>query len=405
MKKIFSALKCKNYRFFFVGQCISLLGSWIGQFTTIWLVYHLTQSALLLGLGGFAAQLPSFVLAPFGGVLVDQWYPRRLLLITQTLFMLLFFVLATLALTDSIRVWHLILLSIFQSVVTAFDMPARHAFVKEMVEDKKNLGNAIALNSGLVNGTHLIGPAIAGILIANVGAGLCFLIDSISYIAMIAALLAMKTTSRKIAAEIDSPWQRLKEGFTYASGFPPIRSILLLLVLVSFMGLSYTVLVPVLAATQNLYSGPDIYGFMMAASGFGALIGSIYLSSQPSVVSLEKLIAFSPTTLGIGLIVLSLSQLLEVSLLMMMLIGLSSVLITASSNTVFQKIVEDNKRGRLMSLYTMAVTGMAPFGSLYAGGLASIIGVPNTLIISGISCISGSLIFTRLNSPRLENDV
>lgn len=404
MKIFFSALKCKNYRFFFVGQCISLLGSWIGQFTTIWLVYHLTQSALLLGLGGFAAQLPSFVLAPFGGVLVDQWYPRRLLLLTQTLFMLLFFVLATLALTDCIQVWHIILLSIFQSLVTAFDMPARQAFVKEMVEDKKNLGNAIALNSCLVNGTHLIGPAIAGMLIANVGAGLCFLIDSISYIAMIAALLAMKTTSRKIAAEIASPWQRLKEGFTYASGFPPIRSILLLLVLVSFMGLSYKVLVPVLA-TQNLYSGPDIYGFMMAASGFGALIGSIYLSSQPSVVSLEKLIAFSPTTLGIGLIVLSLSPLLEVSLLMMMLIGLSSVLITASSNTVLQTIVEDNKRGRLMSLYMMALTGMAPFGSLYAGGLASIIGVPNTLIISGISCISGSLIFTRLNSSKLENDV
>jgi MFS family permease len=278
---IIRAFESRNYRLFFLGQGVSLIGTWMTQTATIWLVYRLTNSALLLGIVGFASQLPSFLLMPFSGVFVDRWNRRRTLVIRQFLSMLQSLALAILTLTNTIDISHLIVLSIFQGLINAFDMPTRQAFVIEMVDKKENLGNAIALNSSLFSGSRLIGPAIAGLLIAVVGAGTCFLIDGVSYIAVIAGLLAMKIKPRHLKAiqVQDNLWQRFKEGFQYAFGFPPIRAILLLIGLVSFMGMPYTVLAPIFA-TDILKGGPQSLGFLMAASGCGAMFAAIYLSSR-----------------------------------------------------------------------------------------------------------------------------
>lgn len=401
LKPILRALESRNYRLFFIGQAVSLIGTWMTQIATIWLVYHLTNSALLLGVVGFSSQIPSFFLTPFGGILVDRWNRHRILVITQILSMVQSLALAFLALTGLITVWHIILLSIFQGLITAFDSPARQAFVTEMVERREDLGNAIALNSSMFNGARLVGPAIAGIVIASVGTGACFLIDGFSYIAVIAGLLAMKLKPRKLAAQTNiNIWQRLKEGFVYAFSFPPIRAILLLVSLFSFVGMPYTVLIPIFA-TQVFQGGAEVLGFLTAASGVGALFAGIYLSSRQTVLGLGKIIAFSPAILGIGLIIFSQSRTLWLSLLMMLVVGCGSILQIASSNTILQTIVEEDKRGRLMSLYTMAFLGILPFGNLAAGALANKIGAPNTITIGGIICILGSLAFST-QLPRLR---
>jgi MFS family permease len=394
LKPSLRALESRNYRLFFTGQAISLIGTWMTQVAMIWLVYHLTNSALLLGVVGFSSQIPSFVIGPFGGIFVDRWNRHRILVTTQILAMIQSLALAVLALTGIIQIWHIILLSIFQGFINAFDAPARQAFVTEMIEKKEDLGNAIALNSSMFNGARLVGPSIAGLLIASVGAGMCFLIDGLSYIAVIASLLAMKLKSRQITVQTTNVWQRLKEGFIYAFSFPPIRAILLLLALFSFMGMPYMVLIPIFA-TKILDGDAETLGFLMMASGLGALMGGIYLSSRQTVVGLGKVIAFSPAVLGVGLIIFSQSRLLWLSLLMMLIVGCASILQIASSNTILQTIVEEDKRGRLMSLYTMAFLGILPFGNLAAGALASRIGAPNTVMLGGLFCILGSLIFAK----------
>ncbi|MBD2537566.1 MFS transporter [Coleofasciculus sp. FACHB-SPT36] len=391
---VLPALRSRNYQLFFAGQGLSLVGTWMTQIATIWLVYSLTNSALLLGIVGFAGQFPSFILTPFGGVVVDRVSRHRLLVITQSLAMLQSLALAFVALTGIAQVWHLIVLSIFQGIINAFDAPTRQAFVPEIIERKDDLANAIALNSSMFNGARLIGPAIGGLLVASVGAGYCFLIDGLSYIAVIAALLAMKVKPSKIAVSHAHPWQRLKEGFVYTFGFPPIRSIILLLALVSFMGMQYTVLTPIFA-TQILHGNAETLGFLMAAAGVGALIGAVHLSTRKNVLGLGRLIAYSPAFMGMGLIGFSLSRVLGLSLLMMLVVGLSFTLQFTSSNTVLQTIVEDDKRGRVMSIYTMAFFGVVPLGNLFAGSLASQIGAPNTLMMGGIFCILGSFLFTK----------
>lgn len=394
LKPFWRALESRNYRLFFAGQAISLIGTWMTQIATIWLVYRLTNSAFLLGLVGFSSQIPSFVLGPFGGILVDRWNRHQILIVTQCLAMLQSLALAGLALTGLINIWHIILLSLFQGLINAVDAPARQAFVTEMVEKKENLGNAIALNSSIFNGARLVGPAIAGLLIASVGAGVCFLIDGLSYIAVIAGLLAMRLKPRTIAPHTANVWQRLTEGFNYTFGSLPIRAILQLIALVSFMGMQYTVLSPIFATTI-LHGGAETLGFLMTASGVGALIGGIYLSSRQSVLGLGKVVAYSPALLGLALIIFSFSRVLWLSLLMMVVIGLSTILQIASSNTIVQTIVEDDKRGRVMSFYTMAFLGTLPLGSLVAGSLANHIGAPITLAIGGAFCILGSFWFAR----------
>jgi MFS family permease len=393
-KLIFRALRSRNYRLFFGGQTISLTGTWLTRVATSWLVYRLTDSALLLGVVGFAGQIPTFLLAPFGGVLVDRWSRHRLLVLTQVLSMIQSSMLAILALTHVITVWHIIILSVLQGFINAFDTPARQAFVVEMVERREDLANAIALNSSMVNAARLLGPSIAGILIAAVGEGMCFLLDSISYLAVIASLLAMKITPRETKATTAHVLDRLKEGFNYTFGFAPIRAILLLIALISLMGVPHMVLMPVFAR-DVLHGGPHTFGFLMAASGVGALGGAMYLASRNTVLGLGKIMALTGSLFGLGLIAFSLSHWFVVSLLLMLLTGAGMMVHMASSNTVLQTIVEDDKRGRVMSFYTMAFFGMVPFGSLLAGALANQMGAPHTVMIGGIACLVGSILFAR----------
>ncbi|WP_414512900.1 MFS transporter [Nostoc sp. PCC 9305] len=393
-KSLLPALRSRNYQLFFAGQGISLIGTWMTQLATIWLVYDLTKSPLMLGVVGFSSQIPNFFLAPFGGVFVDRFSRYRTLIGTQVLAMIQSLTLAALALTGVIEVWHIIALSLFQGFINALDAPARQAFVPELVERREDLANAIAINSTMVNGARLIGPAIGGLLIAGVGTGYCFLIDGLSYVAVIAALLAMKVKPWKNSVTDGNPLQKVKEGFVYAFSFPPIRSVLLLSALVSLMGLQNTILVPVIAE-EVLKGGAESLGFLMAASGVGALTGGIYLATRQTILGIGKLIALAPAILGTGLIAFSLSRFLPLSLFTMLFVGLGTILQIAASNTFLQTIVEDDKRGRLMSLYTMSFLGMIPVGNLLGGLLASHIGAPNTLIIDGIACILGSIIFSR----------
>lgn len=375
---------------------MSLIGTWMTQTAVIWLVYSLTNSPLLLGVVGFAQQAPNFLLSPIAGVLVDRWNRHHVLIATQTLSLLQSLGLTLLAVTGTIEIWHIILLSVFQGVVNAIDVPARQAFVVELVEQRDNLSNAIALNSSMFSAARLVGPAIAGLLIAAVGVGTCFLIDTVSYVAVIIGLLAMRLRSRRstVAKSQDTVIQRLREGFRYAFGFPPIRAILLLIALVSLAGMPYTVLAPIFA-TQILQGGAETLGFLMAASGLGALCSAIYLSSRRSVIGLGRIIAIAPAVFGVALMIFSQSRSLLISLPAMFVLGASLILQSTSSNTVLQTIVDDDKRGRVMSFYSIAFIGMVTFGNLLAGSLASRIGAPNTLFLGGAVCIAGALFFGR----------
>jgi len=392
LKAIFRALNHRNFRLFFGGQGISLIGTWMQQVAMSWLVYRMTHSAFLLGVAGFLGLIPIFLLAPFSDVLSDRLNRHRILVITQTLAMIQAFVLAILDLTGTIDVWHLIMLILFLGFVNAFDAPARQSFVVDMVEKKEDLSNAIALNSFLFNGARLVGPSIGGIVISILGEGMCFFINGLSFLAVIVALLAMKIRFRKRETQKTQVWQGLKEGFTYAFGFAPIRFILFLLGLVSLMGMPYTVLMPIFVK-DILHGGPHTLGFLMAASGMGAVAGAIYLASRKSVLGLGRIIVTASIIFGSGLITFSLSHVLFFSLLILVFTGFGMMVQMASSNTILQTIVEEDKRGRVMSFYTMAFMGMAPFGSLLAGSVASKIGAPNTLIIGGASCIVGAFMF------------
>lgn len=393
-KPIIPAFRSRNYRLFFAGQGISLIGTWMTQIATIWLVYNLTKSPLMLGVVGFSSQIPTFFLSPFGGVFVDRFSRHRTLIGTQILAMIQSLVLAVLALSGGIQVWHIIALSLFQGFINAFDAPARQTFVPELVERREDLANAIAVNSTVFNGARLIGPAIGGLLLARVGPAYCFLIDGFSYIAVIIALLAMKIKPNKKTVTKTNPLQQIKEGFVYAFGFPPIRAILLLSALVSLMGMQYTIIVPIFAE-EIIKGGAETLGFLMAGSGVGALAGGIYLATRKTVVGLGQLITLAPAILGIGLIAFSFSRFLPISLFTMLFIGLGTILQVAASNTVLQTIVEDDKRGRVMSFFSMSFLGVVPFGSLLGGALADRIGAPNTLMIDGIACILGSIFFIK----------
>jgi MFS family permease len=398
------ALGHRNYRLFFSGQSISLIGTWMTRIATSWLVYRLTGSALLLGVVGFAGQIPSFILAPLAGVLVDRWNRHRLLVVTQVLALLQSLAMAALALTGFIKIWHVIVLSVFQGLINAFDMPARQAFVIEMVDKRADLSNAIALNSSMVNAARLLGPSLGGVVIAAVGEGWCFMIDAISYLPVIASLAAMTITPRMLKATNGANiYQQLREGWSYAARFAPIRNVLGLLALVSLVGMPYTVLMPVFA-NEVLHGGPSTLGLLMAASGVGALVGALFLAARRSVLGLGKLIPITATAFGAGLLAFSFSRVLWLSLTLMIVTGLGFMVQMAASNTVLQTIVEEDKRGRVMSFYTMAFMGTAPFGSLLAGSVAERIGAPHTLLFGGIACILGALWFAR-SLPALRRDV
>lgn len=399
LKLIFRAFHYRNYRLFFAGQGISLVGTWMQQIAMSWLVYRLTNSAFLLGAVGFAGQITTFIFAPLAGVLVDRWNRRHILIVTQTLAMLQALILAFLDLTGTVAVWHIVFLGIFLGLINAIDIPARQTFVVEMVEKREDLGNAIALNSSMFNAARLVGPAIGGVLIATVGEGIVFLFNSVSFLAAIAALLAIKTTPQYTEAHTDI-LSGMKEGFSYAFTFAPTRSIILLLGLVSLMGMSYQVLMPVFAK-DILHGGAHTLGFLTTASGAGALVGTIYLASRKNVLGLGKMIPLAASIFGAGLIAFSLSHVLAISLLLMLFAGFGMMVQMTASNTTLQTIVDDNKRGRVMAFHTMTFMGTAAFGSLLAGTLAGAIGAPNTLLIGGVSCLLGALQFAR-KLPRLR---
>ena len=391
---IFRALSSRNYRLFFGGQGISLIGTWMQQIAMSWLVYRMTNSPFLLGLIGFSSQICSLFFSPFAGVISDRWNRHRILVATQTLAMIQAFILAVLTLTGTVSVLHLIILALFLGFVNAFDMPTRQAFVVEMVEKREDLANAIALNSFLFNSARLVGPSVAGILISILGEGMCFLLNAFSFLAVIVALLAMKMVYHKKGTPETHVLQGFKEGFTYALGFPPIRSILLFLGWISLVGTANTTLMPVFAK-KILHGGPQTYGFLMAAIGAGAIIGAIFLASRRSVLGLGRIIVIASGIFGIGLISFSLSHTLWLSFSVLLLVGFGMMVQMASSNTILQTMVDDDKRGRVMSLYVMAFMGMAPLGSLAGGSLANTIGAPYTLIVGGASCLLGSFIFTK----------
>lgn len=403
LKNIYRSLQYRNFRLFFAGQSISLIGTWIQRIAVPWLVYSLTGSPLLLGIAGFAGQIPTFIISPFAGVLIDRWNRRTILIITQILAMTQSLILAFLFYNNSIAVWNIILLNVILGCINAFDMPARQSFVVDMIEKKEDLGNAIALNSSMVNGARLLGPAIAGMLIAFTGEGVCFLLNGISYIFVIIFLVMMRVPSHIAINKNANLLHEFQEGYKYVFGFMPIRNIILLLALISLVGMPYTVLMPIFAKTV-LHGGPHTFGFLMGASGIGALAGSIYMASRKSVLGFGKIIPMFGAVFGFGLIGFSLSHVFVLSMAMMLIIGTGMIMQMTSSNTILQTIVDDDKRGRVMSYYTMAFMGTAPFGSLLAGSLANSLGAPNTLIIGGAACILGSALFA-FKLPKIQKMV
>jgi len=406
---ILRAFRHRNYRLFFGGQLISLIGNFLTQVATAWLVYDLTKKSLYLGLVGFASTIPMFFLGPFGGVWVDRLNRRKLLVITQTLAMLQSFALAALAF-NHITIWEVIALSLFQGLVNAFDMPGRQAFLVEMVEDRDDLANAIALNSTMVHGARLIGPALAGLLILAVGEAWCFLLDGLSYIAVIVALLAMTMQPQQPRKQSHGVLHDLREGLSYVWRFLPTRAIMLMVALISFIGMpAYSILMPVFGDYFGRgRNGALVLGLLMGASGLGALIGAIYLASRPTVVGLGRVMALASALFGLGLIGFGLSRQFWLSLSLMPIVGFGMISTFATANTILQTLTDDHMRGRVMSIYTMSFLGILPFGNLLAGFLASrlgqgspdpqITGASRMVEIGGVVCILAAAVFWQLRT-------
>lgn len=371
------------------------------RLATAWLVWRLTHSAEMLGLIGFVGQIPSFLFASVAGVWVDRLNRHRLLILTQFLAMLQSLTLATLVLSGTIEVWEIFVLQIFQGVINAFDMPTRQSLLIDLLEDRRDLSNAIALNSSMVNGARLIGPSLAGLLIAWAGEGWCFLIDGMSYLAVLVSLLMMhlvivphEGTGKRVIHD-------LSDGFRYAFGFSPIRAILLLLALFGLVGIPFRVLMPIIAA-ESLHGDANTLGFLMGAMGVGALSGALYLASRSSVLGLGRWIPIASGIFGLSLMGLGMSHSYGLSLVIMLATGFGFMVQLAVSNTLLQTLVREDMRGRVMSLYTMAFMGMATFGSLLAGVIAGVIGAPITLVAAGLLCIVGAAVFAR-RLPQLRH--
>ena len=370
------------------------------RLATTWLVYRLTHSALLLGVVGFAGQIISLLLGPFAGVWVERLNRRKLLVWTQAAAAVQSLAMAALTLAHVITLWEIIALAAFQGLINAFDMPARQSFLVQMVEDRNDLSNAIAINSSMANGARLIGPAIAGLVIAGAGEGWCFLLDGVSYFAVIASLLLMRIAPMNVQRHAAGMLEQMREGWDYVSTFRPIRTILLLFALLSLMGWPYSVLLPVFAG-QVLHGGAATLGWLTGASGIGALVSALSLAVRKSVVGLTRMLQIAAAMLGGGLILFGFSHTLWLSLILMVFVGFGLIQGASVSNTIIQTLVPDDKRARVMSYYTMAFFGASPFGSLLAGALAHRIGAPYTVILTGAFCVAGSLWFT-LELPKVR---
>ncbi|MCE1165370.1 MAG: MFS transporter [Bacteroidetes bacterium] len=390
---ILRSLKNRNYRLYFSGQGISLIGTWIQIIAMSWLVYDLTNSAFMLGLIGFVSRIPTIFLAPFAGVIVDRYNKYKLLFLTQILAMIQAVIITVLLFLNVIQIWHILVLGVFLGIVNTFDMPVRQSLVIKMIDKSEDLNNAIALNSAMVNIARLIGPTIAGILVAAVGEKYCFLINALSFIAILATLAMMRLPAETIVRKQKGHITELKEGFKYVWNFVPIRYILLLLSVVSLMGMPFQVLMPVFA--KDIFHGDSrIFGFLMAAFGTGALSGAVYLASRTTVLGLGKKIAIAATVFGAGLVLFSLSKNVYISMFVLVFIGIGMMMQLTSSNTILQTLVDDDKRGRVMSFYGMAFFGMVPFGNLMAGSLSDLIGVTNTILVGGIGVLICAAIYS-----------
>lgn len=393
MKETFRALRHRNYRLFYFGHGMSLIGTWMQRTATIWLVYRLTQSPEVLGTVDFVGQIAGVVLIPFAGVLLDRWNRYRVILWTQVLSMVQALALAALVFSDTVAVWHIVVLNTILGMINSFDMPARQAFISQIVEDKEDLANAIALNSAMFNGARIVGPSVAGLAIAAFGEGLCYLFNGLSYIAILGALLAMRLTVPKAAASTSEDIiGGLKEGFIYTYNSLPIRMVLLLLALLSLVGLPVLPLMPLFAG-QVLGGGPEILGWLMAAFGIGALVGTVCLAARKTVVGIEKVIAINSVIFAVGLMAFSLSTKLWLSLGIAFIMGFGLIAQMASTNTIIQTLVDEDKRGRVMSLYVLSFGGITPIGSLLAGHAAGVIGTPCTFFVGGLLALTGAVVF------------
>jgi MFS family permease len=397
--RVTRALRHRNYRLFFSGQLVSLVGTWMQQVAEAWLVYRLTGSAALLGVAGFASQIPVFLLATIGGTVADRSNRHRILVITQATSMVLPLILAALVFTGHVRVWHVFALAATLGVVNAFDVPARQSFVVEMV-GKDDLVNAIALNSSIVNGARTVGPAVAGVLLAAVGEGWCFLLNGLSYIAVITGLLLMKLPARDTPAHRPASLADTVEGFRFIRRSTPIRDLLLLVGLVSFAGMSYSVLMPIFA-DSILRGGPRGLGLLMASAGLGSLAGALTIASRSSIRGLGRVVAVSALAFGVSLTLFAMSRTFWLSAALLLVVGMSMITQAASTNTLIQSMVPDALRGRVMAVYAMMFMGMSPIGALVGGALAERIGAPHTLVIGGCICIAGGIVFN-LRLPALR---
>jgi MFS family permease len=394
------ALRHRNYRLFFAGQSISVIGTWLTRFATVWMAYDLTHSALMLGLVGFFSQAPTSIIAPLAGVLVDRWDRHRTIVFTQIAAMLQSAALAAFALTGTMTVWHLLVLGAVQAVINGFDMPARQSFMGQMIDDRADLPNAIALNSSIVNSARLIGPVIAAVLVDLWGAGVCFTIDSASYLAVIGSLLAMRVVKRAQPVRRDHVLAELAEGLRYVWNLPLVRAVLLLLAASSVLGGAYGTLLPVVAAT-TLHGGPHTLGVLMGAAGCGALAGALYLASRSSVVGLTTVIKRCALGLGVGMIGMELATTTWVAVPLLFGIGMSMMMQLAATNTLVQTLVDDKMLGRVISLYAVAFFGGAPVGALLEGALASQVGAIHTFAVAGALSLVSALVFAR-SLPQLR---
>jgi MFS family permease len=399
LKSSLRAFRHRNFRLFFAGQLTSLCGTWMQTVAQSWLVYRLTGSATLLGVVGFASQFPIFVFSPVAGAVADSYPRRRSMIVVQTFMMLQAFPLAILTMTHRIQVWHVMVLATLLGVCSAFDIPIRQAFVAEMV-GREDLVNAIALNSSMMNGARIIGPAIAGITVSLVGEGWCFLLNGVSYLAVIVGLIFITSGNAVPGEDHSSRLDAILEGFRYVFRTQPVRALLLLLGLSSLMGMPYSTLMPIFA-DQILHGGAKGLGLLMGFSGVGALLGAATLAGRRGLRGLSTWVMFACGGFGTSLILFSLSRTFLISMLLLLPVGFSLMVQLASSNTLIQSMVPDRLRGRVMAVYSMMFVGMAPFGALLAGVLANLLGAPWTVAAGGIVCIAGAIIF-RSHLPRVR---
>lgn len=395
------ALRHRNFQLFFGGQLISLVGTWMQNIAQAWLVYRLTGSSLLLGTVGFASQIPVFLIAPIGGMVADRYNRQRAVIATQVSSMLLAFILSVLTLTHRVQVWHILVLAALLGVVNAFDIPARQSFLVDMV-GRDDLMNAIALNSSMFNGARIVGPAIAGVLVASIGEGWCFFANAVSYIAVIIGLLMIAVDKPRGLAVEGSAVQHIVEGFRFVKRTGPIRTLLVLLGLVSLVGMPYTVLMPVFA-DRILHGGARGLGILMGATGVGALLGALTLASRSGLSGLGRWIAFSCGGFGLFLILFSFSRYFWLSAAILIPVGFCMMLDMSASNTLIQAMVPDHLRGRVMAVYSMMFMGMAPFGALLGGAVADRLGAPVAVSAGAVACVGGAILFgMRLPNLRVE---